>query len=288
MHSGRRPRGNRGFSRDCALLGIAFVCLFAIATKAGAASGPHGTIELIAEQTSVRPAQDFWAGVHFQLEKGWHIYWINPGDSGEPPKVRWNLPPGFRAGPLQWPAPRRIEDHSLIDYGYEDEVLLPVEIHPPASLGAGRDIQLGATVNWLVCREVCIVGRAALSLALPVRKGTPGQQSAWHELFARTRANLPRAAPKQWKLAANLEGHRFLLNIDTGRPEAKATFFPFEPNQIENAAPQDVSPYFQGVRLGLEKSDRLLKPPRNLGGVLVLASGQAYVTKLPVVASHSH
>jgi DsbC/DsbD-like thiol-disulfide interchange protein len=253
--------------------------------KAGAVSGPHGTLDLIAEQTSVQPARDFWVGLRFELEKGWHIYWINPGDSGEPPSVKWELPPGFRASPLAWPAPRRIEDHSLIDYGYEDEVLLPVEIHPPPNVEEGRDIRVGATVTWLVCRDTCIPGRAMLNLALPVRQGPSREQSRSRALFVKAKAALPRAAPKQWKVEARLNDFRFLLSVDTGRREVQAAFFPLEPNQIENAAPQEASPRARGVRLSLEKSQRLLKPPRNLRGVLVLASGQAYVIKAPVVAS---
>jgi thiol:disulfide interchange protein DsbD len=288
MDYARRTNKIRGFIFDRGLGVIPWVCLFALAIQARAVSGPHGTIDLIAEQTSLQPARDFWVGLRFQLEKGWHIYWINPGDSGEPPKIQWNLPPGYHAGPLEWPTPHRIEDHSSIDYGYEDEVLLPVEIHSPASLGLESDIELRATVNWLVCRESCIPGRAALSLALPVRKGTAEQPSAWHALFAGTRADLPKPAPRRWNLAANLIGHRFLLNVETGKQEAKAAFFPLEPSQVENAAPQDVSPYARGVRLGLVKSDRLLKPPPKLAGVLVLGSGQAYVINAPVVASNSH
>jgi DsbC/DsbD-like thiol-disulfide interchange protein len=282
-----RGRG-RNLRLNYGLVVVPFVSVLTIAIKAGGASGPHGTIDLIADETSVQPGRNFWVGLHFQIEKGWHIYWINPGDSGEPPQVEWNLPPGFRAGPLEWPTPRRIEDHSLIDYGYQDEVLLPVEIHPPTSLGRGRDIGLGAAIHWLVCREACVPGRAALSLTLPVQKQPPGQPSRWHSLFARTRTSLPKATPKQWRLTANLEGRRFHLDINTGRREAKAAFFPLEPNQIENAAPQHVSPYSRGVRLDLEKSDQLRGPIRNLAGVLVVGSGRAYVTNFPVVASNLH
>ena len=112
---------------------VPFLSLFAAPNRVAGATGPHGTVDLIAEQTSVQPARPFWVGLHFQLEKGWHIYWTNPGDSGEPPRVKWDLPAGFQAGSLHWPIPRRIEDHSLIDYGYQNEVLLPVEIRPPAN-----------------------------------------------------------------------------------------------------------------------------------------------------------
>ena len=285
MRRGSRLKPHYDFIRKGALLLVPFLSLFAAPGRVAGATGPHGTVDLIAEQTSVQPARPFWVGLHFQLEKGWHIYWTNPGDSGEPPRVKWNLPAGFQAGSLQWPIPRRIEDHSLIDYGYQNEVLLPVEIRPPASLGVGSDVQLSATVNWLVCREICVPGRAALELTLPIRKGTPGPPSPMHSLFAKARADLPRPAPPSWKVTANLDEHRFVLNVDTGKRETEATFFPLEPNQIENAAPQKASPFSRGIRIELQKSDQLLKSPPHLTGVLVLASGQGYVIEAPVITS---
>ena len=268
--------------RQGALLLISFLSLFAAPVGVAGAAGPHVTVELIAEQTAVQPARPFWVGLHFQLENGWHIYWTNPGDSGEPPRVKWNLPAAFQAGPLQWPAPRRIEDHSLIDYGYLHEVLLPVEIRPA---GGGSEVQLNATVKWLVCREICVPGHADLELTLPMRMGMAGPPSSTHSLFAKARADMPRPAPKSWRVSATLDQHRFVLNVDTGKREIGATFFPLEPNQIENAAPQEAIPLSGGIQLEIQKSDQLLKGPAHLPGVLVFASGQGYVIEAPVTTS---
>ena len=96
---------------------------------------------------------------------------------------------------------------------------------------------------------------------------------------------MPQPAPKSWKVTANLDEHRFILNVDTGKREADATFFPFEPNQIENAAPQKASPFSSGIRIELQRSDQMLKSPPRLGGVLVFASGQGYVIEAPVIKS---
>jgi thiol:disulfide interchange protein DsbD len=248
------------------------------------ASGPHGTVDLVAERTSVQAGQTIWVGLHFQLEKDWHIYWINPGDSGEPPRVQWSLPTGFQAGPLEWPVPRRIPDHSLVDYGYQDEVLLPAEIKTPVHLAAGNQVALSARVNWLVCRETCIPARADLSLTLPVGKGTP---SSAQPLFTKTRDRLPKPAPKAWRVAAKLDGRLFTLNVETGNPEREAVFFPLEASQLENASPQKVDSSSRGFRLELQKSDQMLKPPAHLAGVLVLAAGQGYFIKAPVVSVNS-
>ncbi len=289
------PAGlRRAFWRKGVSFSVLLAGLFAFPTGARAASGPHGTIDLISEQTSVQPGQDFRVGLHFQLEKGWHIYWLNPGDSGEPPKVQWNLPAGFRAGPLEWPTPQRIEDHSLIDYGYEDEVLMAAGIFPPARPApygararteAGHALNMGATVNWLVCRETCIPGRATLTLSLPVREDARGQLSAHQELFVKARARLPKRTPNEWKMTGTVEGREFILDVETGRQEAAATFFPLEPNLIENAAPQNSSPLPLGIRLKLQRSDRLLKPVATLAGVLVLDSAHSYVINVPVHTS---
>ena len=283
----RGRRNDRVSACKRAILFTPFLTLLVTAGSAAAASAPHVNVDLVAEPSSIQAALPFWVGLHFQLENGWHIYWVNPGDSGEPPKVQWTLPPGFQAGPLHWPAPRRIEDHSLMDYGYLNEVLLPVEIQPPQSLEAAHNVQLSAAVRWLVCREICIPGRATLSLTLSVGKEAAGPESPWDALFAKTRASLPRPAPNSWRSAATLQGGRFLLTVDTGKSETEAIFFPAEPNQVENAAPQKVKSSTRGIELELQKSDLLLKPPPRLAGVLVLASGQGYVIQAPVVASNS-
>ena len=42
-------------------------------------------------------------GVLLEVEPGWHVYWMNPGDSGAPTTVSLTLPPGFTAGPVRFP-----------------------------------------------------------------------------------------------------------------------------------------------------------------------------------------
>jgi thiol:disulfide interchange protein DsbD len=161
-------------------------------------------------------------------------------------------------------------------------VLLSVEIRPS---GGASDVALSATVNWLVCREICIPGHADLELTLPIRVGTAGPPSSTHSLFAKARADMPRPMPKSWRVSATLDQHRFVLNVYTGKRETGATFFPLEPNQIENAAPQKAIPLSRGIRLEVQKSDQLLKTPAHLSGVLVFPSGQSYVIAAPLITS---
>jgi DsbC/DsbD-like thiol-disulfide interchange protein len=242
---------------------------------------PVVRVALVSEQSSIAPGQELWAGVMFHLNSGWHIYWLNPGDSGEPPTVQWHLPAGFRAGQLLWPVPKRLQSFSAIDYGYEDQVLLMVPVRTPADLRPGDNVNIQATVQWVVCREVCIPGRQEVALALPIQHSAAPQSS---ELFEATRKQLPQPLPPGWRLSALSEKEDFVLSIRAGHAIERATFFPLVPEQIEDAAPQEVSPFAQGVRLKLRKSDRLLKPIANLKGLLALPSGKTYVIDVPVQA----
>ena len=53
------------------------------------------------------------------MDKGWHTYWRNPGDSGGPIEIDWDLPKGFSVSDIKWPLPEKIEYPPLMTYGYE-------------------------------------------------------------------------------------------------------------------------------------------------------------------------
>src|SRR5689334_5801285 len=107
------------------------------------------TPKLVADVSSVAPGRPFTVGVVMQLAPKWHVYWINPGDSGLVPAVEWKLPPGFAAGELQFPVPTKIDlPGGLVNYGYEDEVMLLATITPPKELTAGASIPIDAKLTY--------------------------------------------------------------------------------------------------------------------------------------------
>ncbi|MGB6485184.1 MAG: protein-disulfide reductase DsbD domain-containing protein [Candidatus Acidiferrales bacterium] len=251
------------------------------------ATGPHTTVTLLANRDSATTGERLWIGLQFQMEKGWHIYWVNPGDSGEPPKVQWQLPVGFHVGEIEWPAPEKLTAPSIVDYGYENEVLLMAPLSVPANLKSNGSQTLGAKVDWLVCREMCIPGKAQLSLTLPVNAPSSKASGAASTaaLFRQARARIPSPTPATWKVSATSEKDDFVLTVETGKQETAATFFPFEAEQIKNDAMQAATPFSRGVRLKLQKSDGLLKSIAQLRGVLELGPGRAYQIATPVHAA---
>src|SRR5208282_6152438 len=172
-------------------------------------------VELISDQAKSTPGQPLWVGVLFRLEQGWHVYWQNPGDSGEPPKVQWDLPTGFVAGSIRWPQPIRLGGGSVVDYGYEGQVLLMAPIRGSSSRNATSLPSLSADVKYIVCRDMCIPGKAHITLSGPAG----GDWAAWHALFEQTRAQLPRPAPASWKVTAVSDKQHFILSVEA-RPQA--------------------------------------------------------------------
>jgi thiol:disulfide interchange protein DsbD len=132
------------------------------------------------------------------MATGWHTYWQFSGDAGLPTEIKWNLPPGWKVGEIQWPIPFKTNDPGDIQtYGYQDEVLLMQEITPPANVSA---VKLSAEANWLVCEKICIPGSVKIDLDLPVATTTDSKNT---DLFARYRRLLPQNFPDSKAAASN-------------------------------------------------------------------------------------
>ena len=150
------------------MLVIAAMALVVPNVLAAPVKTAHVEAELVAAKTALVPGEPITVALRLVLEKGWHTYWRNPGDSGLPTTLVWKLPAGVEAGPIEWPAPRLLPVGPLVNYGYEGVVLQLVEVQPQKSLAVGGTTVLSARADWLVCKEVCIPEGADLTLALPV------------------------------------------------------------------------------------------------------------------------
>ncbi|HZC44131.1 MAG TPA: thioredoxin family protein, partial [Acidobacteriaceae bacterium] len=243
------------------------------------------TVELIPENTSIAPNHDFLAGLHFVLDPGWHIYWINAGDAGEPPRVDWQLPAGVTAGDLQFPAPERLPLGPLMDFGYQHEVLLPIPMRTDASLRPGTRATLRGQLHFLVCSNVCIPGKAQLVKAVPVTAHLGATDPATEPLFISAERALPRTLPAGVSVQVQQTKTAVVIQL-TGKRVASAEFYPYDQNVIANAAPQAVQPTEDGFRIRVEKAKDLQQVPAALHGLLKLPGGTAYQFTAPITAGY--
>jgi DsbC/DsbD-like thiol-disulfide interchange protein len=261
---------------------LALSLFFVAGARAQSPPDHAAHVRLIWDGNPIRPGHTLWVGALFQLDPGWHIYWQNPGDSGEPPRIQWKLPSELHGGAILWPRPVLLGKGSVRDYGYEGQVLLMTPLQTPPNLPATTPVEIAATVKYIVCREICIPGKADLTLSIPQLSQTTAQPASWRELFQRTRAQLPNPLPPYLKVSATSTGGNFVLVLEGAAATDEMRFFPIEPGVIENSAAQSVTSNGSVVRLTLKKSEQLAKPLSTLRGVIVLDGNRAYKIDVPV------
>ncbi|MEN9213805.1 MAG: protein-disulfide reductase DsbD family protein [Gloeomargarita sp. DG_1_5_bins_55] len=233
-----------------------------------AAPPPYVQAQLLSEVAAVQPGTPFWVGLQLQMTPGWHVYWQNPGDSGDRVRLDWQLPPGFTAGALQWPYPERLPVGPLMNFGYQNQVLLLTQITPPAHLRAGQTLDLPAKASWLVCKEDCIPEATSLRLSLPVAANAvlnPAVAAA----FQQARRQHPQPAP--WPVVYGVDGENLTLSLPIGRVQA-AVFFPYADGVITYAAPQTLRSTAQTTELTLQRGYQA--DLTTVAGVVVLTTGQ--------------
>ena len=243
------------------------------------ADAPHLHVQLVFRNAQLYPGGGDHGGLYFKLEPGWHVYWINAGDSGEPPRIQWTLPAGIAAGPLQFPAPKRLPLGPLMDFGYENEVVFPFRLEIARSVKPGTAL-LDAKVDWLVCREVCIPGKADLQITQKILAAAPlagePDDGPGAEIWKRLAVLLPDALPTADTAAFQATPTGFRLAVSTGQRENQAEFFPEDQDILSNPAPQTVTPTATGFVLDLKKDSSLTTNPTQLKGVLELSGGRNY------------
>ena len=267
-----------------------FALLFALgaglpaSAASNSADAAHLRVALVFPRDQLYPGGANQAGLYFKLEPGWHVYWENAGDSGEPPHIHWTLPDGVTAGAIEFPAPARLPLGPLMDFGYENEVLFPFSFQIAESVKPGPAV-LHAKVDWLVCREVCIPGKVELDENVQLSRTAPmaGAVSAADQaLWDRLANALPMALPASDRAVFQPTPAGFRLAVSTGQREKQAEFFPQDDSIIDNPAPQTVTPTAAGLILELKKDVNLTASPAQLKGVLELSGGRNYeIAALP-------
>ncbi len=195
---------------------------------------PQVKAELLAHAPEgVSAGKPMWLGLKIQHAPHWHTYWKNPGDSGLPTTMEWQLPAGVTAGDIEWPTPAKLPLGPLLNFGYEGTLLLPVAITVPAGF-SGNTLDVKLRADWLVCKDVCIPEGGDFSLRVPVQAATAGDAA----LFSAARAALPQPAAGS-QASATVENGVLVVKV-SGLPTAwqgkTLSYFPETPGVINNAA----------------------------------------------------
>ncbi|WP_296764035.1 protein-disulfide reductase DsbD domain-containing protein [Sediminimonas sp.] len=179
----------------CRLASLLLAVVLAVSTTESAVRAAQSdavvrdtmTARLISAQDGVAPGTGaLSAGLALDLREGWHAYWRSPGEVGLPPEIDWSGSENVAAAEILWPAPTRFRAFGIENFGYKNELVLPINIrlHDP-----GKAARLNAQVSLLVCKDICVPEEATLNLALP--GGTGGVDGASAELISTWAAKVP-------------------------------------------------------------------------------------------------
>ena len=151
----------------------------------GAASewsvNPQSRVRLISPWQVAPRGGELILGLHFRLAPGWHAYWKNSGDAGFPPAVTFQPAEILGKPEMLWPTPQRFDlPGGLVAFGYEDEVVYPVqatlwpdalpvpEVPADGRLPGNVPFYIKADLDYLVCKIDCVPYRYTLTLEQPL------------------------------------------------------------------------------------------------------------------------
>jgi len=252
----------------------------------------HLYSRLVAEDQAIVPGESLRVGLWLRHDPEWHTYWRNPGDSGLPTRIELGLPPGFTAGPVQWPIPERLPVGPLVNFGYSHTIVLPIDIAVPAQLDAER-VTIRAHADWLVCRVECIPGEGEYSLVLPVAKEATGDPR-WVADFARADRLQPEPAAGEATMSFTDETVEIRLPshvVGASGPEPGMSigpgwvFFPATPDVVSNTAEPRWLDTGNGLALVLPKNDYFVTEPARFEFLLARGETGTHFEARPVTAA---
>ncbi|MFP4386415.1 MAG: protein-disulfide reductase DsbD family protein [Alphaproteobacteria bacterium] len=235
------------------------------------ASRRHSEISLIPERIAIRPGEEIILATQIDLASQWHTYWRNPGDSGLPVSIKWDLPEGFEVSDIVWPTPDKVSYDVLANYGYFDRVTLLQTLKVPDTIPQG-EIPLKADIEILVCNKICIPEYDNLQIELNDPDNLNADNSA-KILAAQTKLPNPISgqffySDQETALHLSLTPEdRTILN--TATPE-NTEFFPYALGIISHAATPEVTLNDDTLTITHERGNEPIDAQSPLQGLLVI------------------
>ena len=218
---------------------FSILLLFSFFGSAEIVDTGHARISLIKDHSDFVPGTSINIGLKVSMDKGWHTYWRNPGDSGGPIEIDWDLPKGFSVSDIKWPLPEKIEYPPLMTYGYEDFVIYPMVLSIPDDYS---DDYFEMAADILICADVCIPESGKISSNL-LDIESDSLIYEWLE-------SIP---SKSLPITTSLNDNNLEIRFTFDKEIKEIYFFPDENNSIDYSSKQNFykkdDDYFLSIKL---------------------------------------
>jgi thiol:disulfide interchange protein len=196
---------------------------------------------------------------------GWHGYWLNPGDAGQPTSAEWRLPQGAVAAPLRYPVPDRLLIGGLMNYVFARDYALAADLALPRPLAPGETLPVAASLKYLACTDrICVPESAEVSGTLG--PGVPAQVAA-------AKQALPRPLGTPARFARDGATVRIGIPLPAAVRVGAPYFYPATDGALDYAAPQRVSRNGDWLIVETKAGP---KAAAALEGVLAIGTGEGF------------
>ncbi len=248
---------------------LILLTLFIACSQVIAQPAPHVRGELVSSVSQVAAGATFRVIFAQDIDPDWHTYWINPGDSGAAPSIRWDVPEGVTVGEFAYPYPERIAYGPLMNFGYHDEVRLPFDVSLPSDFD-GTELALNGSGQVLVCADICIPQKVTLSLTVPV--GPTQVDDSRISYFDEAE----RMIPTMLSVPSSFTATESEITLTVGLPSiegdriTKVEYFPLAADVIDNPSEQLFQMTPDGLELTLVPGYGFEAEQADFSGVLVI------------------
>ncbi|MCJ2185104.1 thioredoxin family protein [Novosphingobium sp. 1949] len=260
---------------------MTLLCLLtALVAGSGAAiAAPnHIRAQLVAAPGAV-PGAATTLAIVMHPEKGWHGYWMNPGDAGLGMQLKWTLPEGASAAEPAYPVPHTLLVSGLMNHVYESDYALLVPLTLPASADPHARVPVRLAAQWLACtEEICVPERADLATEVVLGSRDPKAEAR----FAQWRRMLPAPLDAPGTFAADTKTLRLAIPLPASVDLVDPHVFVQEDKVIDYAAPQTFARKGDTLIVTVARAGFAPRTPETLHGVLKLdtfGNGLAFNTQ---------
>jgi DsbC/DsbD-like thiol-disulfide interchange protein len=214
-------------------------------------------------------------GILIELDKDWHIYWRNPGDSGMPTSIEFDLPDGVTISEIKWPAPKAFEYDGLASYGYEKGVLLLASLSVPGNYNF-NSIEITADLKSLICKDVCIPFNTSISTEIDLVNNFKADDQI-SRLFSETVRSLPEVNNK---IDLFIPVYKDFITLMIQNPEINPAeieslyFLPYDNGIFKNSIDQKFIQKENITELVIEFDHFRIEEPKEIYGLLVYDFGK--------------
>lgn len=246
----------------------------------------YTTVTITPKTNDVQAGQTIQIATTIKMAQDWHVYWVNPGDSGLPVNITWDLPTDFKIGDIIWPVPDKITFDILANYGYYDEVILLQDLTLPKNLPEGK-IDLRAQVNMLICKDICIPESSEITLSLNNPDILPQNND---HIFTKAQSTGPKKLDGIFTY--HEDGQNLILNLSTSdqnlldaATKGDLEFFPYDYGTLAYAQEPEVTLSNNLITISHKRGDLSMAKFTSIGGVVVIQNGHKSLGGYEIMAS---